>query len=915
MSPSSDDIDVRPDDSELDKTVRIDAPGTFGLLRNNVGRILGQMLGGVVPGVEKEGDCIGPYRLCERLGEGGFGNVWRAEQTEPVRREVAVKVIKLGMDTLQVLGRFDQERQALASMDHPNIAAMIEAGVSPHGRPYFAMELVRGEPITQWCRVQCSPLQERLHIFHQVCLAVQHAHQKGVIHRDLKPSNILVTRIDSHPVPKVIDFGIAKAVHADGVERTLLTYAEDVVGTPRYMSPEQIECRTVIDTRSDIYSLGVLLYELLTGAVPYEADGSAEELKQRISETSPRRPSTQIKGSRKSRKQPAAEGLPESSMPFHSLPADLDWITMRALEKECARRYQTAAEFAADIQRFLENEPVLARPPSLRYVTGRWVRRHRTVFAAACLIVLAMVTGTSVALWQAQLARAAQRTSETEAILARQAEHQADISRQQAEMAQQQAQQTAGFIIGLLDRVSLEVRNGRNPEALKAALSRGNEEILQLKTRPELRIDLLEKVQGIYSTIGENKLAIPLARSKASELAVLHGPASPEAFAAELSYLKMVVDFGARATGPELIENLRHRVEAAGGRGSKLWFEVQTQLSRTWIKLDIPDKALSAAEELMAEARAQKLTPRGAVGSKITLATALEFAGRYDEALNLLQETRGQTNDTGHFIRIDERVIFLLQRRGDLKRGAELLRIKLAEQQADHGAGATELIPVLRLLAEFESKNAEHSSAIVHAQQVLAIAHKQQSADDNTAAPSGHKVVWQALLDLADCESAAGQHQNAIAHAEESLRFARKMDNEQMITRSLRDLSDFHRDAGNLDLACDIKRQSYHRIRQSGANLRDAEQDLREICNMRLEQNRPEEALKVGLELWTEIQARPESKDDVAHVGQVAEAILKSVTALKAVKADATDPHELAAWQAAVNAAKTLNSSAKQTMP
>ena len=381
-----------PDDS--DPTVHVEAPSPEELLCANAGRILGDLLNQGISGTEHEGDSIGPYRLCEMLGEGGFGNVWRAEQTEVVKREVAVKVIKLGMDTAQVLGRFNQERQALASLDHPNIATMLDAGVGPNGRPYFAMELVRGGAITKWCETHEATLHERLRLFIQVCQAVHHAHEKGILHRDLKPSNVMVTVIDGQPETKVIDFGIAKAINASPEELTMLTQADQVVGTPIYMSPEQIQSVRELDARSDVYALGMLLYELLTGLLPFDttAMGAAfgiEELKRLALETVPERPSTRLR--RKTTTQTLATSRFRARL--STLPADLDWITMRALEKDRARRYPSAAEFAADVQRYLAGEPVLARGPRLTYAVSRWARRHRKPLMASCL---GAVIGTGV---------------------------------------------------------------------------------------------------------------------------------------------------------------------------------------------------------------------------------------------------------------------------------------------------------------------------------------------------------------------------------------------------------------------------------------------------------------------------------------------------------------------------------------
>ncbi len=367
------------------------------LLHANAGRILGDMLSGGITGVEREGDEIGPYRLCEMLGEGGFGNVWRAEQTEVVKREVAVKVIKLGMDTAQVLGRFNQERQALASLDHPNIATMLDAGVSPNGRPYFAMELVRGGAITSWCEQRNATLKERLRLFIQVCQAVHHAHEKGILHRDLKPTNILVTEAGGQPTPKIIDFGIAKAMQAGTLgDLSMLTQADQVIGTPIYMSPEQIKGDRELEASSDVYALGVVLYELLTGLLPFDTKtmsrAGLEAVKQMILETVPERPSTRVRRKTSTQDKGKTGFQPQLS----ALPADLDWITMKALEKDRARRYASAAELAADVQRHLDSVPVVARPPSLAYATSRWIKRHRSLMTVC---VAALFSGAGVALW------------------------------------------------------------------------------------------------------------------------------------------------------------------------------------------------------------------------------------------------------------------------------------------------------------------------------------------------------------------------------------------------------------------------------------------------------------------------------------------------------------------------------------
>jgi eukaryotic-like serine/threonine-protein kinase len=376
---------------------------------------------GAVP--DRPGGVIGPYKLMEQIGEGGFGLVYVAEQQQPVKRRVALKVIKPGMDTRDVIARFEAERQALAMMDHPNIARVLDAGATDFGRPYFVMELVRGLPITEYCDKNRLTPRERLELFVSVCQAVQHAHLKGIIHRDIKPSNVLVTTHDGQPVVKVIDFGVAKALHQQLTDKTIYTRFAQMIGTPLYMSPEQAEMSGLdIDTRSDIYSLGVLLYELLTGSTPFDKKRLArvayDELIRMIREEDPPKPSTRLSHSTESLPTIAADRRTEAAKLSKMFRGDLDWIVMKAMEKNRARRYETASAFAADVTRYLNDEAVEASPPSTAYRFKKLARRHRTALATATAFVGLLIAAVIVSGWLALREKAARSTADQNAKVA-----------------------------------------------------------------------------------------------------------------------------------------------------------------------------------------------------------------------------------------------------------------------------------------------------------------------------------------------------------------------------------------------------------------------------------------------------------------------------------------------------------------
>jgi serine/threonine protein kinase/Flp pilus assembly protein TadD len=612
---------------------------------------------GRVP-ADAPGTTIGRYKLLQAIGEGGFGVVYMAEQSEPVRRKVALKVLKLGMDTKQVVARFEAERQALALMDHPNIAKVLDGGETPAGRPYFVMELVRGVPITEYCDQAGLDTRARLDLFRQVCHAVQHAHQKGIVHRDLKPSNVLVTLHDGVPVPKVIDFGVAKAIERHLTEKTLFTEFRQMVGTPEYMAPEQAELSGLdVDTRADVYSLGVLLYELLTGTQPFDMKtllekGYAEVLRT-IREVDPPKPSTRLST--------MGAGAEDVARKRHTAPkllgrlvrGDLDWIVMKALEKDRSRRYDSANAFALDVQRFLDDEAVLASPPGAAYRARKYLRRHR-LGAIAAGVVFAAFLASGVVAWAGMHEAETQAREEEEAAADATAKAEAARTARTAEK-EQAARADAGAAAAAKEKARADTVVDFIRRMLSSAdphETRGERYTLRMLL-DDFDRDLGTRLEGqpdveasVRTTIGAAYLGLALpdkAEPHVQRVLALRRAGAGErtadfakTLALEALYLHDRGDFaGARRQAGKALEVFREQRE-----------DVRLETATVLLSLADYDRHLGRYEDEEREAREAVALRRQVLGRSAavtleavaTVAVALDVRGRLDEAEAVLRE-------------------------------------------------------------------------------------------------------------------------------------------------------------------------------------------------------------------------------------------------------------------------------------
>ena len=615
--------------------------------------------GGSSAGEPDVGDSIGPYRVVRLVGRGGFGVVFLAEQTEPVRRRVAVKVVKAGMDTAEVLSRFENERRALAVMDHPGIARVLDAGATDAGRPYFAMEYVDGPPITEFAQREQLGLEDRLRLFRTACDAVQHAHSKGVLHRDLKPSNVLVAAGDDGPLAKVIDFGIARAVEGDLAEGTRHTRQGELVGTPACMSPEQIGGSLDVDTRSDVYALGALLYELLTGRPPLELDGLGwGEVLRRIAEDEPVRPSRVALGD-------TAHRVPAEC------PEELDWICLRALEKDRERRYPTARALGDDVRRFLEHEPLEAAPPSRLYRMRKLARRHRTASLAGAATLGALLLGS------VGLAVGLVRAREAEG-----------LAHRRGEEAARQARIAEGVNAFLIQDVM-------EPLAPSAQPGRGRD--VSLREAFDVAVAKLAGAEDPGGRFAGEPLVVAAIRETAG---TVYGQLGEGAEAIRL--LEAALDVQQAELGPEDPVTLSTRSQLAGVlRVEGRYEEARELLERT----------LAAQVAVHGPAHGETQATRR------RLSFVLQHQLEYQTARDLLEEARALAlaehgPDSENLLSVDGQLAIVCGRMGDYERAEELFRSALERQRERRGPDDPDTLAVQSNLASFLLQRARYDEAV-----------------------------------------------------------------------------------------------------------------------------------------------------------------------------------------------------------
>ena len=752
---------------------------------------------------QKAGDQIGRYRLVKRLGEGGFGIVWHAEQREPITREVALKIIRPGMDSRAVIARFRAEQKALERMEHPNIAAVLDAGATEERLPFFVMELVRGPPITQYADRHKLDVRARVALMIDVCRAVQHAHQKGIMHRDLKPSNILVAEMDGKPVPKVIDFGIAKAMtdDLDGLGSLAYTAHGIVLGTPQYMAPEQaVLGGQNMDIRVDVYSLGAILYELLTGSPPMVLDRSSRTsvdlLLKRVHDEEAEPPSSRVRHRLSQNLR-----VPVASS---TLKGDLDWVTQRALEKDPELRYNSASVLAEELQRYLDYVPVETGPPNTWYRMQKLVRRHRAAFVSAVFITISLVTATIVSV------KAFVHESR--------ARQQADVSRQAAESESKKATAVANFLAELLDHAGRLVESGKNPEALRLALDQSVKQLEMLDHQPEMQAQMFDRLADVYATMGDRKRSLSLRYNQFDAMKAAYGAHNPATLRMRLEIAYGEADQGEKEKGLAICDDTIKGWEAIGMKGSGDWFD-----------------------------------------AVCLRAVQLGRMGRGEEALQQMLSLKGLKNGKGTLAKDDSSYLRRLAELQSYVKDFEGARatlnrcLELAPSPSKKSHLLSRQAAVLGL-ARVEAEQGHHQQAAKYLEESIRLTEKISGTD--------YHPLIETWIELARHYVEEKMFDPAIHAVDAALAIARANGTDEKLPHALRSCAEVRQASGQLAEALPFRLECVDAQRNLNPQTNLWVDDELELLKLRLALGHLDEAEKVASKLWQEIQEHSTSLSD-----------------------------------------------------